>query len=352
MDRPTYRHKPIRSVASLCRALGEKEEFLRSLASRTGRLYRGPIPKPKKNGKGTRDVYDAKHPLKPLLQKINRVFFRNVDYPDYLQGSLAGRDPTTNALVHRNSRLLVSEDISKFFDHIDDDRVFSVWHGCFRFDEESSKLLTEITTMDGFVRQGAPTSSYLGNLAFWDVEGAVVTKLREQGFRYSRFVDDVAFSSQRPMSSDDVAWAIAQLYAMMGSRGFKPQRGKHEFQTSAKRVSIMRFGVNRDPSLSRKERSNIRGHLHKLEVMALRGALTQEFHSSLRSLQGRLSRLKRMHPKESADLKTRFDLLRNLASQEPTAVSAKSSNSTNNSSPQNQHNNAASSKGPSDAPWD
>ncbi|MCB1925835.1 MAG: RNA-directed DNA polymerase [Gammaproteobacteria bacterium] len=252
-----------------------------------------------------------------MLQKINRVFFRNIDYPDYLQGSLAGRDPATNALVHRDSRLLVSEDILKFFDHIDSDRVFSIWRNCFQFDEESSRLLTELTTKDGMVLQGAPTSSYIGNLAFWDVEGIVVDKLRRRGYRYSRYVDDVAFSSSEKLTQEDVAWAIGQLYAMFGSRGFKPQRAKHELQTSADRIQVMRFGVNRAPSLSRKERSSIRGHLHKLEVLAKKGEFTPEFYASFNSFKGRLSRLKRMHTKDAAELKPRLDQLRRLIEQGP-----------------------------------
>ncbi len=310
MDRPKYKNRPIKSVAALCKALGKTEGFLRSIADRASRLYRGPTPKLKKNGVDTRDVYDTKYPLKSLLRRINHVLLKHVDYPAFLHGSLSGRDPVSNAQSHEGSSILIAEDIAGFFDYIDADRVFSVWAGCLRFDEDSAELLTKLTTKDGYVCQGAPTSSYLANLALWDIEGEVVRKLRDRGFRYSRYVDDIAVSSKSPTSQEDVEWVIAQLYAMMGSRGFKPKRSKHSIQTGSNRIDLMRFGINRTLTLSPQERSSIRAHLHAIEDMVDRGEVGDTVASSIRSVQGRLGRLKKLHPMDAEALTLRLEALK------------------------------------------
>ena len=115
MHRAIYTHDPIQSIESLSRALGVGESVLRSLAYRAPKLYIGPKPKLKKNG-GIREVFDTKPPLKPLLKKINNIFFRRVDFPKYLTGSLVGRDFIANVDIHKGSRRMISEDIAQFFD--------------------------------------------------------------------------------------------------------------------------------------------------------------------------------------------------------------------------------------------
>ena len=75
-----YPHDRVQSVSSLCRALGETETNLHRAIENIPALYVGPTKKPKKNGTGFRDVYDTKTPLKPLLRRINDVFFKQVAY--------------------------------------------------------------------------------------------------------------------------------------------------------------------------------------------------------------------------------------------------------------------------------
>lgn len=163
MLQPSYPHDPVRTVGSLAKALSCSDRELWEIAARVPTFYIGPTPKPKKNGNGFRDVYDTRRPLKPLLKKINIVFFERVQYPIYLQGSLKGRSPLGNAKLHERAQVAICEDIEKFFDHITAERVFSIWSGFFRFGEEPARLLTELTTNAGRVFQGTPTSSYLAN---------------------------------------------------------------------------------------------------------------------------------------------------------------------------------------------
>lgn len=306
MDRPIYRQKPIRSVASLCRALGCSEGLLRSLSERIPQLYIGPKPKLKKDGKSVRYVYDTKFPLKPTLKLINRVIFEKVQFPLFLQGSLKGRDHVSNVDLHANSQSVINEDIKGFFDHITADRVFAIWRDFFGFDEESAALLTALTTREGRVFQGTPTSSYLANLAFWDIESILVEKLASRGLRYSRYVDDVTISSGSLITSEDKAWAIGQVIAMMGSRGFKVAREKHVVQSPRGRIAVMGLNVSRSPGLSSAERSGIRTAVYQLEQRFGLGEFGPAMRTDISRASGRVGRMRRFHAEEAERLRARL----------------------------------------------
>ncbi|MGU7816985.1 reverse transcriptase family protein [Burkholderia sp. AW49-1] len=309
MDRPIYPHERILSVQSLCRALGTSEPMLRAIAARAPHLYIGPKPKPKKYG-GVRYVFDTKAPLKPLLKKINGVFFRQVCFPQYLTGSLAGRDFVSNVEIHRDSMYAITEDIAGFFDHITADHVYRIWHEFFAFGEDVSILLTQLTTKDGRVFQGTPTSSYLANLAFWDKEPTLVAKLASRNIRYSRYVDDITMSSAVPLTADSKSWAIAQAYAMVGSGGFKAQRKKHASFAANKPIRIMGLNANRQPTLPKQERAKIRAAVFQLERSLRRAEPDAEFRSRFNAVSGKVGRLKRLHPQEGAALRLRLDQIR------------------------------------------
>ncbi|MEX8510377.1 MAG: reverse transcriptase family protein [Leptothrix ochracea] len=310
MERPSYSQQPIYSVAALCRALGESEDLLCSLAERIPQLYIGPKKKLKKDGKTYRHVYDTKPPLKQLLKKINHRIFEKVQFPQYLQGSLKGRDFVGNVAIHEKSQIVICEDVEKFFDNISAESVFRIWRDFFQFGNEPAELLTALTTRDGHVFQGTPTSSYLANLAFWDIEGILVANLADRGLRYSRYVDDITISSTVKLESADKKWAISQVIAMMGSRGFRAARDKHSIQSAKSRISVMNLNVNQQVGLSRKERANIRAGVHQLEQRFGQGETGLAFQRDLDKARGRIGRMARFHPSEAEALRLRLQAMR------------------------------------------
>jgi len=315
MERARYPNKPIQTVASLARALGQTPGFLESIAQRAPDLYIGPKKKLKRDGVTYRDVFDTKAPLKELLRSINKILFAQVEFPRYLQGSIKGRDFVSNVEVHADAGVLISEDIRKFFDHITADHVHRIWHEFFCFGDAPSALLTKLTTNERRVFQGTPTSSYLANLALWDVEPQVVRKLAERGIKYSRYVDDVTLSRKDGLSSADKTWALAQIFAMFRSRGFTPAREKHSIQTArapnAKPLSVMGLTVGRGRvSLPSSERASIRSMVHELEVLFDRSETGLEFRESLERASGKVGRLKRHHPDQAEGLRERLNAMR------------------------------------------
>ena len=184
--------------------------------------------------------------------------------------------------------------------------------------------MTALTTREGKVFQGTPTSSYLANLAFWSIEGTLVEKLAVRNMRYSRYVDDVTISSCTPISREDKTWAIAQVMAMMGSRGFRAARDKHSIQTGNARVAVMNVNVNRMAGLPAQARSGLRAMVHQLEQCFDRGETGPEFRTGLDKAGGRIGHMARFHKSEAAALRERVQAMRRVINAEPIYTGAPS----------------------------
>ena len=299
-----YPSSPIYSHHGLSRALGVPVDHLRELAARSDSLYR--LAKPITKADGTvRQPFDALPPLKSVHRKIQQQFLGRVQFPDFLTGSLKGRDAIRNARIHANARIVVCEDIAQFFPSTSDAIVLSVWKGFFGFGPDASSLLTALTTKDGALPQGAITSSYLANLVFWRKEEQLRDKLAEKGIMYSRYVDDIAMSAKHDLTKAELTWCIAQVYGMMLSCGLKAKRGKQEIYRSNERMITTKLVVNKRPALLAEQRHNIRAGVHQLAV--LRPANGDDIsRKDLNSIRGKVVRLTQLHPTEGRALKRKL----------------------------------------------
>jgi retron-type reverse transcriptase len=266
-----------------------------------------PIEKPDGS---MRQPFDAHPPLKDVHLRIKKKILSRIIFPDYLTGSLKGKDYKVNAALHAGAKIVICEDISTFFPSTKADNVFDIWRFFFGFSNEVANCLTRLTTKDGALPQGAITSSYLANLAFWREEPRVHAYFTRIGVTYSRYVDDMGLSSRRFLTPDEKTSVISTVYGMLASKGYKAKRQKHELQTSKGRMFVTKLLVNDRPALVRKERSAIRAAVFQLEEQKCsedsRLLTKKEYNRSL----GRVSKLSRFHKTQGEELMQRMQTLR------------------------------------------
>ncbi|CAI3941990.1 unnamed protein product [Commensalibacter communis] len=280
----------IQTISSSCLALKINQDDLLEIANNVQNYYKPPYYIEKKNG-GQRCIIDTVDPLKSLLKSINKVFFKNVYFPEYLTGSISGRDYISNVKIHRNSKNIITEDITSFFDNITESHVYDIWRRFFRFSDSVSQILTQLTTKDGKIHQGVPTSSYLANLSLWRHEKDFVNDLKKKGFVYSRYVDDMAISSSNVISKEDKTWVISHLIGMLSANKLRIKRSKHAVLTSNKPMNIMGLNINGSkPTTLKKDRDIIRATLHRFDKHPASFSV-----EDLRSLQGKIINIRRMH---------------------------------------------------------
>src|SRR5256885_428038 len=139
LSKPSYQAKPIRSIAALARALRWGEQALVQLADRSESMWRTVKPQPG----STRQTFDAMGQLKELHTRLKLHIFSKVVFPDYLQGSLAGRDYVTNASLHAKKKILICEDVKRFFPSVGAIYIEQVWRDCLGFAPDVARLLTD-----------------------------------------------------------------------------------------------------------------------------------------------------------------------------------------------------------------
>ena len=274
-------------------------------------MYRLVYELPKADGT-VRRVFDADPELKLVQRRIKLAVLNKVHYPQYLFGGLKRRDASGNAAKHVGAKIKLSEDISKFYDSVRRASVYNVWRHLFHFSHELAELLTDLTTKDGALPQGAIPSSDLANLIFFRDEPSLVRHLAELGITYSRFVDDIDCSSRYPLSREEIRHIDCTIRRRVGKHGLRLKESKHRQQLSSNRMETTGLVVNRRVSLSRLRRSAIRAKVRQFEQLA---RVPSEHHSTIqstadyRSVVGSIAYLSRFHPGQADGLRERLDRL-------------------------------------------
>ncbi|MCG3462095.1 reverse transcriptase family protein [Xenorhabdus bovienii] len=311
-DGPFYSRRRIHSMASLAKALNIPASELISLACRADRMYRLASSIPKADG-SVRQTWDAHEPLKKIHRSIRRNILDHVTYPYYLTGSLKGCDYKVNASLHAGATIVINEDITGFFPGTSAAVVHCIWRNFFCFGQDVADCLTRLTTRHGELPQGAITSSFLANLAFWDAESALHSSFKARGLIYSRYVDDIAVSSETFLDNSTKTEVIASLYGMLFRHGYRPKRTKHEIRTSGERMDVTKLSVNSKPGLSTSRQSQIRSAVNHIEQAFLRGEITVFDSGPYAQTLGQVHLLARFHPGKAEKLKQRLLALKKLA---------------------------------------
>lgn len=169
---------------------------------------------PKKSG-GKRLIEDPVAPLKKVQRKLND-FLQAVYHfqrTDAAYGFLtnptddpAPRNILSNAQVHLGCQWMLNLDMQDFFHLVSEPQVKQLFMGpLLEFNDETSTALAAICTYKGRLPMGAPTSPILSNFASIPLDKNLENYAREQGWKYTRYADDMTFSSPSPIDSQHIA---------------------------------------------------------------------------------------------------------------------------------------------------
>lgn len=311
-DKPYYPHLPIGDIDTLAKTLGLPPKLLIDLAADTSESYTE-FTITSKSGK-VRTVYDPKFELKRLQKRINSRLFEKVVYPPYLQGgirdSVYPRDYVINAEIHAGSKSLIGIDIKDFYNNIKASDVFPVFQYLFKFPQDVAELLTKIVTRCGRVPQGGCTSSYVANLVFFNSEYTLVSKMRSQGFAYTRLLDDVTISSSHNISREQSTQAITAVAALFRKYSLRINGDKTKQENSSDLKSEYKVtGVwvgHGMPKLRKAERRYIRQLVYVCEKDYIRDRFSEEYHKLWNRVSGQVAKLTRLKHSQASDLRCRM----------------------------------------------
>jgi len=249
------------------RHLGIPREKLRQIATESDSYYapradeKPPRPFAKKNLK--RKVRDLDCPRDPLLEVQRRIYrnlLRDLELPDYICGGVKGHSVLDNVAHHQNASLIVTVDIKSWFPSITATNVYFVWYTVLKCSHEVATLLTSLTTFNGHLPQGAPTSTTLSNLVLYSIDLPIRRAAAALGVSYSTWVDDLALSG---LNARQLIPIVAST--LKGGR-FKISRSKLKVMGSGKQRVINGIIAGEQPSIPKQTRDRIRAALHRLRI--------------------------------------------------------------------------------------
>lgn len=233
---------PVLTLGHLAHLTGAPSGYLRAIASRALDPYLA-IDRPKRDGR-TRPIASPE----PVLMDVQRWVLKNVlvacrtHYASWAYRP--GRSIVGCATQHIGARWLVKLDLHDFFHSVDERAAFATFVkiGYPRLISfELSRLCTRTTTEDrgwrhgrkpylampyGVLPQGAPTSGALANAAMFDVDAELASLAHDRGLVYTRYSDDLVFSTGVGWNRDAAADVVNRATAVLGRGGFRVHRRK------------------------------------------------------------------------------------------------------------------------------
>ncbi|AFM05814.1 Retron-type reverse transcriptase [Bernardetia litoralis DSM 6794] len=183
---------------------------------------------PKKSG-GKRLISAPKPKLKHTQNWIKTNVLDKIEINENVHGFVKERSILTNAEPHQNKNLVISLDLKDFFPSISYKRVKGLFLK-FGYSEQLSTLFGLLTThnetdklnVDGeiyyaqkvdketgktnrFLPQGSPASPAITTLIAYKMDKRLEGLAKKMGFTYTRYADDLTFSSDLDLKKDTKA---------------------------------------------------------------------------------------------------------------------------------------------------
>jgi RNA-directed DNA polymerase len=194
-------------------------------------------------------------------------------------GFKRGQSIISNARQHRHRRWVFNLDLEEFFPSINFGRVrgFFLKNRDFKLDDDVATVLAQIACHDNSLPQGSPCSPVISNLVAHLLDMRLVKLASEAGCTYSRYADDLTFSTNKrdfppelavPSADEGVGshlWLPGEaLESVIHSSGFRINAQKTHLMYRASRQKVTGLVVNQKTNVPLEYRRNVRAMVHSL----------------------------------------------------------------------------------------
>jgi len=267
---------PIPTTGALPLFLGISPKTIFSIRHRPRKHYRS-FPLKKKDGT-QRDIDTPRTYLKVIQWWILDNILNHVQIAENVFGFVAGKSAVQNAEYHFGAKHVLNVDIRQFFPSITIDQVRAIYRSL-GYKGDVADMLAELCCLDDRVPQGAPTSPAIANLVLRELDTVLSGLAQGAGHLYSRYADDLTFSSQSRIESD----FLDAVDKAVASAGFQLKPEKTRFSGSGERMEVTGVVINEKPQPTRVWRKRVRATLHNLSSSA---RLTRRELSYLQGIKG------------------------------------------------------------------
>ena len=212
----------IKSPYQLAQYLGVNPLLVRSFVATKDKHYRE-FQIRKRSG-GVRTIHAPRTFLKVAQWWILDAVFGCREELPYVFGFTAGRSFIDNAREHQIADYILNVDIKDFFPSANRSQVYQVFSSL-GYNPGVADFLTEICTREGSLPQGAPTSPKLSNIILHDFDIWAKQVSDQLGCKYTRYADDLTFSSMNRIPQ----YLVGEIDSALSRAGFRLNENKTKF---------------------------------------------------------------------------------------------------------------------------
>ena len=230
----------------------------------------------KKNPKlGYRIVYNVcdfefKNLLKVLNNYLNEIYMPK----DNVHGFVNGRGIRSNASCHLTQNYILKLDLVEFFESITESAVL-VNLKRIGFSDYISQVLARLVTFNNKLVQGFNTSPIVANIVAESLDNGLVEYCNNNDLIYSRYADDLYFSSLKLPKKDEIT-------SIINSFGFYVNENKTRLMRRGKKQYVTGLSVfdSSYPRISRKTKRNIRLELYYINKYGIKSHILHKLKHS------------------------------------------------------------------------
>jgi len=270
------------NAASLAAAMGISVGDLRFLAyaRRTSKVTHYKRFQLRKKSGGMRMISAPMPRLKRAQRWILENILNQIPLHNAAHGFRPGRSIVTNAQPHVGSAVVVNVDLKDFFPSVTYPRVKGAF-GSMGFSEPVCVILALLCTepqvdqvkLDGrryyvarsqrFLPQGSPASPAITNIICRGFDARLHANAEKLGFTYTRYADDITFSSRDRQA--DVGKALRRIRFIATSEGFEVHPQKTRVLRASRRQEVTGLVVNERLAVQRSLLRKFRAVLYQIE---------------------------------------------------------------------------------------
>lgn len=242
----------------------------------------------KKKFGGTRQIHAPEPHLKNIQSRLATIL-QDCQFEVYaLNGHAEGPDKLgishgfkrhhtiiTNGREHVGRRFVFNLDLHDFFGtiHFGRVRAFFQKNKDFRLDPKIAEILAHICCYNGGLPQGSPCSPVVSNLIAHAVDTRLAKIAKKHGCTYTRYADDLTFSTNLPRFPTEIAtcdesshkWMPgASICKVIASSGFLINDKKTRMQYQGSRQEVTGLTVNRKVNVTSTYRETTRAMARRL----------------------------------------------------------------------------------------
>lgn len=304
---------PIYSLKHLAHHSGISYLYLREIVQRIRDPY-SEFSRPKKDRIHVRTIAVPDPPLMSVQRWLLAASFGRLSTHPASYAYERNKSAVACASRHLGARWLLKFDLRSFFHSVDERAVFRAIHSigynrlvalelarvCTRYAAHSSEAIrqkfivrsrerggVESYTVPylGFLPQGAPTSGALANLVARPLDESLTTIAHDAGLVYTRYADDLAFSTAADLNRSQAADVVRQVAIAVRQAGFQLHRGKTKVVPPGARKIVLGVLVDGDiPRLTVDARRRLENHVRGVAVFGLSAHVQSRGYSSMTGL--------------------------------------------------------------------